>query len=257
MGLEGKVALVTGAGSGIGRGIAMELARAGADISVNDKVPSSAAETAGAVVKLGRRAIAVAGDVGESPDVDRVIEKTIGELGGVHILVNNAGLPPTAIPTIEEPSEEAWDRVVRVILRGTYVFSQRAGQWMAKNGSGKIINISSICGIGGFPAHGAYGPAKAGVINLTRLLAVEWAGHNINVNCIAPGFVRTPMLQHGIDTGGVNLDGMLSRVPLRRLAEVEEIAKLALFLASEDSNFITGVTIPIDGGYLAGGYQGL
>jgi len=254
MKLDGKVALVTGAGSGIGKAIALYFAKEGADIAVNDKNPSSAEITADAVRKMGRRSITAVGNVAESDDVDAMVDKTVRELGGIHILVNNAGVPPNAsTPTLEETTMEAWDRVISVILRGTYLCSLRAGQWMAKHGAGKIVNISSICGVGGFPRHGAYGPAKAGVINLTRLLALEWAGYNINVNCLAPGYIRTPMLEEGIETGGVSLEELKKLVPLGRLGEADEIAKAALFLVSDDSDFITGATIPVDGGYLAGG----
>lgn len=253
MKLEGKVALVTGAGSGIGKAIALYFAKEGADIAVNDLNPSSAEETAEAVKKMGRKAITVVGSVAETDVVKAMMDKTIRELGGIHILVNNAGVPPNAsTATLDETTLDAWDNCVKVILRGTYLCSVEAGRWMAENQGGKIVNIASICGVGGFPRHGAYGPAKAGVINLTKLLALEWAGNNININSIAPGFVRTPMLEEGFETGGVSKEALTNQVPLGRLAEPDEIAKAALFLVSDDSDFITGVTLPVDGGYLAG-----
>ena len=256
MRLEGKVALVTGASSGIGKAIALLFASEGADIAVNGQDPSKAEATAEAIRKIGRKTITILGNVAEPENVDAIVERTIQELGGVHILVNNAGVPPTGMPTLEEPTVDPWDNVIKVILRGTYLCSQRAGQWMAAHEGGRIINISSVCGIGGFPRYGAYGPAKAGVINMTRLLALEWACHNINVNCIAPGYVSTPMLDSGFEAGVIKEEDLVSQVPLKRLAKPEEIAKTALFLASDDSDYITGTTIPVDGGFLAGGYLG-
>jgi 3-oxoacyl-[acyl-carrier protein] reductase len=253
--LEGKVALVTGAGSGIGRAIALLFAEEGAHIAVNDINLPAAEAVAGEVKQIGRRAIAVKANVAESADVDVMVARVINELGGVHILVNNAGIPPENAPTLDLHDVKQWDRIVAVNLRGTYLCSQRAAQWMALHKEGKIINISSVCGIAGFSQHASYGPAKAGIINLARSLAVEWAEYNININCIAPGFVMTPLIKQGIEIGAVNVEAVKKCVPFRRFAEPEEIAKAALFLASDDSSFITGVTIPVDGGFLAGGFQ--
>lgn len=256
MKLEHKVALVTGAGSGIGQAIALTFAGEGADIAVADINLSAAQGTVAAIKKIGRKAIAVQANVAETEDVDAMVSKVVKELGGLHILVNNAGIPQALIPALEQQSMEEWDRVVRVMLRGTFLCSQRAGRWMAKNGSGKIVNISSIAGIAGLARHTAYGPAKAGIINMTRVLAVEWAEYKINVNCIAPGYVRTPMVQAALDAGLFSMDEIKKRTPLGRPAEPVEIAKAALFLVSDDASFITGATLAVDGGFLASGYQG-
>ena len=253
MKLKNKVALVTGAGRGIGEAIALVFAREGADIAVNDIELSTAQETAEAVRKTGRKAITVIADVTRPDEVEKMVEKTVNELGGINILVNNAGIAYPRNAALEEKDMEVWDRVIEVNLRGTYLCSKTAGQWMAKAGSGKIINMSSVAGLSGFSMHGAYGPSKAGVVNLTKYLAVEWAGHRINVNCIAPGYTRTPLVELGISLGHFTEEDIVQRTPFRRLAEPEEIAKAALFLASDDASFITGETLAVDGGFLAFG----
>ncbi len=253
MKLAHKVALVTGSGSGIGQAIALLFASEGADIAVNDIDLPAAEATAESIKKMGRKAIAIKADVSVMEDVEMMVDRTINELGGVHILVNNAGIAYPRSPAIEEKNIEIWDKVIAVILRGTYLCSFRAARWMAKNGSGKIVNISSVAGLSGFSSHGSYGPAKAGVVNMTCYLAVEWAKHKININCIAPGYTRTPLLELGIRLGHLNLEEMVSRTPFGRLAEPEEIAKAALFLASDDASFITGATLAVDGGFLAYG----
>lgn len=250
MKLEGKVALITGAGSGIGRAIALLFAKEGADIAVNDIDISSAEATAKAVKQIGQRAIAIRANVAKSDDVDAMVDRVVSELGGIHILVNNAGIAPSNVPTLEQSLEE-WDRVVAVILRGSYLCARRAGQWMVNHKTGKIINISSVKGITGLVAHTSYGSAKAGIINMTRTLAIEWALFNINVNCIAPGYVMTPMLEGGIKKGLFTVEDLQKQIPLGRLAEPDDIAKAALFLASNDANYVTGITLPVDGGFLA------
>jgi 3-oxoacyl-[acyl-carrier protein] reductase len=247
MKLEGKVALVTGAGSGIGEAIALLFASEGADIAVNDIEPSLAEKTADAVKKMGRRAIAIKADVADAAEVETMVNRVIKELGGVHLLVNNAGLALGGSLISEKP--ETWDRVFGVMLRGTYLCSQQAARWMAENSGGKIVNISSIAGMKGSADKGAYGAAKAGVINLTKTLAAEWAKYHIYVNCIAPGMINTPMTQRTI-ARQYSPERIRERVPLGRMAEPEEVARPALFLVSDDASYITGVTIPVDGGIL-------
>jgi NAD(P)-dependent dehydrogenase (short-subunit alcohol dehydrogenase family) len=249
MRLEGKVALVTGAGSGIGQAIALLFAKEGADIAVNDIDLSSAEETAGAVKQIGRKAIAVRADVAKADEVDAMVDRVINELGGVHILVNNAGIPVHG-PLLGEQTPENWDRVVGVILRGTYLCSRRVGQWMVSRKTGKIVNISSVAGIAGSPTLTSYGAAKAGVINLTRALAVDWGKYNINVNCIAPGVIDTPLTQRTF-ARWLTPEQITEPIPLGRMGEADEVAKAALFLVSDDAGYITGVTLPVDGGKLA------
>jgi NAD(P)-dependent dehydrogenase (short-subunit alcohol dehydrogenase family) len=244
--LEGKVALVTGAGSGIGQAIALLFAREGADIAVNDIDLPSAEKTAEAVKKIGRRAIAIKADVAEPDEVDAMVDRVINELGGVHILVNNAGIPIHG-PLLEEQTVERWDRVVNVILRGTYLCSRRVGQWMAGQKTGKIVNISSVAGMKSSPIQASYGAAKAGVINLTRSLAADWGKYNINVNCIAPGVINTPLTQRTLLRMSTE-EQIIQRIPLGRLGEAEDIARAALFLVSDDAAYISGITLPVDGG---------
>jgi len=252
MKLKGKVALITGAGSGIGRAIALLFAKEGASIAVNDINLPSAEQATESIKQIGGRAIPVKADISDPGSVDMMVDKVIRELGGLHILVNNAGIPGENIETIES-SVEHWDKVVGVNLRGTYLCSRRAGQWMVSHKTGKILNIASIIGLVGFPTRASYGPAKAGIVNLTQVLAVEWAKYNINVNCIAPGYVETPLDNGLLKSGRLNLMLIEKRIPFGHRAQPDDIAKAALFLVSDDARYITGVTLPVDGGWLAYG----
>ncbi len=252
MRLEGKVALVTGAGAGIGEAIALLFAGEGADIAVNDIDLPSAERTAAAVKKKGRKAIAVKADVAKEDEVDAMVERVIAEMGGVDILINNAGLGDIHGPLLEVQTPENWDRVVAVILRGTYLCSRRVGKWMAEQKSGKIVSISSVAGMKGVPTMASYGAAKAGVINLTSSLAVDWGRYNINVNSIAPGLIDTPLTQRTVATWA-SLEQINERNPLGRMGEAVEIAQAALFLVSDEAAYITGVTLPVDGGMSAKG----
>ncbi len=247
MKLEGKVALITGAGSGIGQAIALRFAKEGADIAVNDINLAAAEKTVESVKSLGRRAIALQADVADEKQVNAMVDRVIKEMGGVHILVNNAGLSSGG-PIIEESLAD-WDRMIAIVLRGTYLCSRRAAQWMIKNKGGKIVNISSNAGLRGGPNMSAYSAAKAGVISLTRTMALEWASSNIHVNCIAPGLINTPMTQATL-VKRYPMERLLERIPLGRWADPDEIAKPALFFASDDASFVTGVTMSVDGGAL-------
>jgi 3-oxoacyl-[acyl-carrier protein] reductase len=246
MKLSGNVALITGAGSGIGRATALLFAREGADVAVNDINLKSAEETSNAIRKMGGKAIPVKADVAEESEVIAMVERVIKELGGVHILVNNAGIGGGG-PVLES-TVESWDRVMDVILRGTYLCTREAGRWMTSHETGKIINISSIAALRARANMSSYASAKAGIINLTRTLALEWAPHRINVNCIIPGGINTPMTKAHVAT--LTPEIIKGLIPLGRMGEPEDIAKAALFLVSEDASFITGVALPVDGGEL-------
>ena len=246
MKLEGKVALITGAGSGMGRATALLFAKEGADIAVNDINLPSAEKTADAVRRLGRKAIAIKADVADEKEVIAMVDRTIKELGGVHILINNAGIPDGG--PVLELSVATWDRVNAVLLRGNFLCARQAGRWMAKNNSGKIVNISSIAAFRFRPGMAAYASAKAGIVNLTRVLALELAPYHINVNCIIPGGIDTPMSHaHVKDMGPEQIKEL---IPLGRIGQPEDIAKANLFLVSDDADFITGVNLPVDGGEL-------
>ncbi|MFQ5711545.1 MAG: SDR family NAD(P)-dependent oxidoreductase [Candidatus Geothermarchaeales archaeon] len=246
MRLEGKVAIVTGSSRGIGRAVAIGFAKAGADVVVNcDKDVEAAERVAEEIRSLGRRSIVVRADVSRKEDVDRMVEETLNEFGSIDILVNNAGIF-TACP-IEDLEEEDWDRVMNVNLKGVFLCSQAVGRHMIKKKSGVIINIASISGHIPETRLGAYTPSKAGVLGLTSLLAVEWAKHNIRVNAISPGPIRTA-LHEKIFADEVLREARHRAVPLNRPGEPEEIAKIAEFLASDDSSYVTGQTIVADGG---------
>jgi 3-oxoacyl-[acyl-carrier protein] reductase len=192
MKLEGKVALITGAGSGMGRATSLLFAREGADIAVNDINLPSAEKTAAEVRKLGRKAIAVKADVADEKEVVAMVNRTVKELGGLNILINNAGISDGG-PVLELPVA-TWDRVNAVLLRGNFLCAREAGRWMAKHNGGKIVNISSIAAFRFRTNMSAYASAKAGIVNLTRALALELAPYHINVNCIVPGGIDSPRM---------------------------------------------------------------
>lgn len=250
--LSGKTGLITGAGSGIGRAMALLFASEGADIAVGDIDLAAAERTVEEIEKVGGRSIAIKADVSDVSDVDMMVGRVLETLGGVHILVNNAGIPGENVPALET-SVDHWDKVIRINLRSAYLCCRRAGQWMVKHRTGKVVNIASIVGLSGFPTRTSYGPAKAGIINLTQVLAVEWAKYGINVNCIAPGFVATPLDDVLIQSGKLDLDLVKKRIPFGHRAQPEDIARAALFLVSEEARYITGVILPVDGGWLAYG----
>ena len=255
MRLKGKVALITGAGTGIGQATAILFAKEGADIVAANLELAEAEETAEVIRKIGRRAAAIAADISKPDEIHAMVDTAINAFGGIDILVNNAGVGALNAHTFEIRDMEAWNKVFEINVRATFLCSQRVGQWMTTHGGGKIINVASQTGIAGVPYVNAYGPSKAAVINMTRSLAVEWAKYKINVNCVAPCWTRTRRLEKAIEKGVVSLAEIQKRCPMGRPAEPEDVAKAILFLASDDASFITGITLPVDGGWLAYGYQ--
>lgn len=242
--LEGKSAIVTGASRGIGREIALELARQGANVAVNySGSEAKANETVEEIKALGRDAFAVKADVSDSEAVTAMMKETIERFGSIDILVNNAGI--TRDNLLMRMKEEEWDEVISINLKGVFLCTKAATRQMMKQRSGRIINVSSIVGVSGNPGQANYVAAKAGVIGLTKTSAKELATRGITVNAIAPGFISTDM------TDKLNeevKEQMLSGIPLGRLGEPSDIAKVALFLASEDSRYMTGQTLHVDGG---------
>lgn len=250
MRVDGRVALVTGAGSGIGKVTALCLAEAGADVAVTelpdrlDRAEATVAE----IQALGRQAAAIPLDVREAPSIAAMVAAAVERFGHIDVLVNNAGVqvPKPAL----EVSEADWDAVVDVNLRGAFFVAQAVGREMTKAGSGAVVNIASQMGLVGYYKRAAYCSAKAGLVNLTRVLALEWASQGVRVNAVAPTFVRTPL------TASTFADPELAediprRIPLGRLAQAEDVAAAVVFLASPAAGMITGHTLPVDGGWLA------
>ena len=242
--LTGRVALVTGAGRGIGREIALELARAGADVAVNyyDE-PERAQATAGEIGALGVRAMTVAADVGDSAAVQRMIEEVTGSFGSLDILVNNAGVQ-TWTPFLDV-TETEWDLVIRTNLKGCFLCTQAAARAMAATSrGGVVVNIGSGCNKVPFPGLAAYTASKGGIEMLTKVTAVELGPRRIRVNCVAPGAVETERTRLEVD----DYAGTWGAVtPLGRVGRPEDVARTVRFLASDDSAFITGQTIWVDG----------
>ena len=255
MKLEGKVALVTGASSGIGRAGALALAKAGANVVVNGHSQmQKAEEVAHQIEGMGQKAIAVRADVSKPQDVDRLVTQAIETLGKVDILFNNAGIGEFV--SLEEHSDEMWQRTIDINLTGHFLCCRRVVPEMKKRGKGKIINNGSIFGHQGVPNAVAYGVSKMGIHGLTRCLAVDLAPYKINVNAVAPGNVVTPIndglyrLMAG-ETGDIETGKreLAKNYPLGRLGEVGDITPALLYLASDDSDFMTGQILFLDGGY--------
>ncbi|AEI44383.1 3-oxoacyl-[acyl-carrier-protein] reductase [Paenibacillus mucilaginosus] len=242
--LTGKVALVTGASRGIGRAIAVALAEAGADVVVNYAGSEGAAsETVQAVEALGRKAVKIKANVGQSQEVDDMFKQVLETFGRIDILVNNAGI--TRDNLIMRMKEEEFDQVIETNLKGVFNCIKAATRPMMKQRSGRIINISSVVGALGNAGQMNYVAAKAGVIGMTKTAAKELASRGITVNCVAPGFIETDM------TDKLNEElrqALLTQIPLARLGQPEDIAKAVRYLASEDASYLTGQTIHVDGG---------
>ncbi len=243
MELKGKVSLITGAGLGIGQAIALEFAKAGSDIIVSDILEDAASQTCDEIKNLGREAIFVKADVSNFDDVKNMLEKAIEKFNKIDILVNNAGI--TKDQLIMKMTEEEWDKVIAVNLKGAFNCCRAVSRYMLKQRAGKIINIASVVGQIGNPGQVNYAASKAGVIGITKTLAKEFASRGINVNAIAPGFIKTRMTDVLSDKAKEELSKL---IPLNRLGEPSDVAKTALFLASDYSNYITGQVIRVDGG---------
>lgn len=244
--LEGKTAIVTGGGRGLGAQIAKGFAEAGANVVVCSRKLETCEEMSEEIKRLGVDSLALKCDVTNPEDVNRVVEKTVEKFGTIDILVNNSGA--TWAAPVEEMPLEAWNKVMNVNVTGTFLMSQEVGKVMIKQKRGKIINIASVAGLMGTPPIMqtiGYSTSKGAVITFTKELAVKWGKYNINVNAIAPGFFPTKMTKVLIERGK---DEILAGTPLNRLGQDADLKGAALFLASSASDYITGDILTVDGG---------
>jgi len=247
--LADKVAIVTGGKRGIGKAIALAFAEAGADVAICDRVieDGELEATAEEIQKLGQRSLAIQADVARKAEVDNLVQKVMHEFGTVDILVNNAGIMIRAL--LLDMPEDDWEKVINVHLKGCYLCCQAVGRIMTKQGRGSIINIASIAAIKANIARGAYGAAKAGILMLTRVLALEVGSYNVRVNAIAPGFIKTELNRSIWDDPEALKQFLTGRpIALGRAGDTSEITGAAIFLASDASSYMTGQTIVIDGG---------
>lgn len=255
MKLHDRVAIITGAGGGIGRATAQRFAKEGASVIVSDVDEAGAHETVRLIQEGGGNALAVIGSVAVRMDAQNVVDAALARFGKLDILINNAGITRDALTVrvkdgdIKVMSDEQWDAVLNVNLKGTWLMSQLAAVPFIQQKRGVIVNTASIAAEGNI-GQANYAASKAGVIGLTKTLALEWARFNIRVNCIAPGGVKTRMTATIPENIVANL---IERIPLKRFAEPEEIAATHLFLASDDASYITGQVIFVDGGVTVGG----
>ena len=248
--LSGKVAIVTGGGSGIGRQMATGLAEAGADVALCARKPERCEEVARELGQLGIRAFGMRCDVRDPAEVQAVVDRTRAEFGRIDVLVNNAGTSWGA-PAEDHPLE-AWQKVIDVNLTGVFLFAQTVGRVMIEQQGGKIVNIASVAAFGGAPPElmnaVAYNASKAGVVGFTRDLATKWAEHGVNVNAIAPGWFPSDMNKALLDA---QPDAYLEHIPLKRFGGPDDLKGAVVFLSSRASDFVTGQVVVVDGGQSA------
>ncbi len=250
MRLKDRVAVITGGGGDIGTACAIAMAREGARVAVTDYRPEMAERTADRIVAAGGRANPYRLDVLDEERMEQVMDCVSADLGPVDILLNLAG--DTVIKKTVDMTVAEFDHVLRVNVTGQFIAARAAARRMLqRRQGGAVINIASILGYGGTPRRAGYSASRAAIINMTRTFAVEWALDGIRVNCIAPGWTMTAALRHAVSTGALDVGALVERTPMGRLPEVDDIAHVVVFLASDESAMVTGHTIPIDGGVTA------
>jgi 2-deoxy-D-gluconate 3-dehydrogenase len=245
--LTGRIAIVTGGGRGIGRSVALRLAEAGADVCVTARTAKQLEETAAGVRACGRSALAVAADATDAAAVGRVVERTVEELGGLHLLVNNAGME-LAKPLLDT-GEQEYDRLMATNVKSMFLFTKAAGPHFIGQKYGRIVNMASVGAFTAAPNQSIYHLSTAAGAQVTRAMAIEWARHGIAVNAVAPGWTRTELISHLLEDRE-KLDRYLKAIPMRRLGEPEEIAPMVAFLCSDLAAYMTGTVVVIDGGLM-------
>ena len=250
--LEGKVVLITGGSRGIGEETALRCAKAGADVVVTSRKLPDLEKVVAKIEKMGRKGMAVATHVGKVDQIQSLVDQVVAEYGKIDVLVNNAGT--NFFMTAMDMTEKGWDSVMNLNLKGLFFLSQAVARVMKENGGGSIVNISSISGIKVQPASGHYSIAKSGVLMATKVMALEWAEHNIRVNCIAPGAIETSLYDSIFSSlgeeAGKAKEAFAATIPLKRAGAPREIADAAIFLSSPASSYMTGQTFAVDGGAL-------
>jgi 2-deoxy-D-gluconate 3-dehydrogenase len=251
--LSGETALVTGGAGGIGSALARGLAEAGADLAIADVDLAHAESIKDEIEDMGRSCLLIEADVTDSANCERMVAETVRGLGGLTVLVNNAGT--NVRKSLQDVAEEDWDRVVDLNLKSYFFVTRRAGEEMRKAGHGKVINMASLMAWSIFQnpngqTYGPYAASKGGVVALTRAFAVEWASYNIQVNAICPTFIETPLTRPLIDDPVV-YRAIVNRGPIRRFGQIGELVGPCIFLASEASNLVTGTSLMVDGGWYA------
>ena len=247
--LIGKTAIVTGASRGIGEAISKGFAQAGADLVLVSRNIIALEEVAKEIKTFGREVLPIAADIGNPEEIQRAIDTALKVFPRIDILVNNAGTSPI-LKKAEEVTLREWEEIVRINLTGTFLFCQAVGKVMIQQGGGKIINMVSVGAVVGFPRQIAYCATKGGILQLTKVLAIEWARHNIQVNAIGPAYLETELTK-GMRESQTISENLLRRTPMGRFGKPEEVVGAALYLASNTSSYVTGQTLFVDGGWLA------